>query len=350
MANIFEASKKSGSIIRNEDILNYDYVPKLLPFREGQVQEIANSIKPMLEERKGTNLFVFGAPGVGKTASIRWVLRELGEHTDEILPFYVNCWNLKTKYFIYKEIANMLKLSFIEGKSAEHVLLQLVYKLKDKKNVFVFDEVDKAEDSDFLYQIIESFPKSTLILASNARDYTIKMDPRIKSRMMIRNLEFQRYTISEINKILNERVKLALKPDSIDPSIVKQIANVTYNKGDVRVGLFILREAAKSAESKRQSKISEGDVLAVIRELENANAKIGDEEKLTQDETTILECVKEKGSDVAGNIYDFYKKRGGEMSYRSFKRYVARLVRLGLLKSETTGAGFKGKSTMISVA
>jgi cell division control protein 6 len=223
MPNIFESSKRQGNIIKNEDVLNYEYVPKILPFREGQVQEIAESIKPMLEERKGTNLFIFGAPGIGKTASIKWVLRELDEHTDEIIPLYVNCWNLKTKYFIFMEMANKLKISFIAGKSAEHVLQQLVYRLKDKKIVFVFDEVDKAEDSDFLYQIIESFPKSTILLASNVRDYTINMDPRIKSRMMIRSLEFKPYTISEINKILSERVKIALKSDVLDPSLIKQI-------------------------------------------------------------------------------------------------------------------------------
>lgn len=348
MSNIFESQKKSGSIIKNEDVLNYEYVPKILPFREGQTQEIANSIKPMLNNQKGTNLFISGASGIGKTASIKWVLRELGEHTDEIIPFYVNCWNLKTKYFIFLEMANQLKLSFTTGKSAEHILHQVEYKLKDKNAVFVFDEVDKAEDSDFLYQIIEKFPKSTILLLSNARDYTLRMDSRIKSRIMLRNLEYKPYTISEINKILTERVKLAIKQDAINPSFVKQIANVTYNKGDVRVGLFILREAAKSAEAKNRKQVQEDDVLGILRELESA--KIGDEENLNKDESLIVECVKEKSDGVAGDVYSLYTGRGGSMSYRSFKRYVERLVKLGLLKTETTGAGFKGKSTIISLA
>jgi len=349
LANIFESSKRQGNIIKNEDVLNYEYVPKILPFREGQVQEIAESIKPMLDERKGTNLFIFGAPGIGKTASIKWVLRELDEHTDEIIPLYVNCWNLKTKYFIFMEMANKLKISFIAGKSAEHVLQQLVYRLKDKKIVFVFDEVDKAEDSDFLYQIIESFPKSTILLASNVRDYTINMDPRIKSRMMIRSLEFKPYTISEINKILSERVKFALKSDVLDPSLIKQISNVTYNKGDIRVGLFILREAAKAAESKSKKRIEEGDVLAILRELENATTTLADEERLTKDESMILDVIKEFGNDVAGTIYEHYAKKGGLLSYRSFKRYIERLVNLGILKSESTSAGFRGQSSRISI-
>ncbi len=85
--NIFEGEKKTGKIIRNEEALTFEYVPKLLPHREGQVEEIANSIKPMLNGAKGTNLFITGAPGIGKTASLKWVLRELGEHTDEVLPF-----------------------------------------------------------------------------------------------------------------------------------------------------------------------------------------------------------------------------------------------------------------------
>jgi cell division control protein 6 len=345
MANIFEASKKTSNIIKNEDVLNYEYVPKLLPYREGLVQEIANSIKPMLEERKGTNLFIHGAPGIGKTASMKWVLRELGEHTDDIISLYINCWSNHTKYFIFLDMANQLKLSFIQGKSAEHILQQVEYKLKDKNAVFVFDEVDKAEDSNFLYQVIERFPRCTILLASNASDYTLKIDPRIKSRLMIRSLEFKPYSLNEIFGILKERSKIALTSESIDIALLKQIANITSDKGDIRVGLFILREAAKNAENENRKKIEEKDIKHVLNQLENV--KVGEEEKLNNDESIILECVKEKNGEVTGTIYDSYTKKGGNLSYRSFKRYMQRLAMLGILRIEATGAGFKGQSRRI---
>ena len=76
LASIFENEKKTSSVIKNDEVLSYDYLPKILPYREGQIQEIALSIKPLIGGQRGTNLFVFGAPGIGKTASIKWVLRE----------------------------------------------------------------------------------------------------------------------------------------------------------------------------------------------------------------------------------------------------------------------------------
>lgn len=346
MSNIFETSKKT-SLIKNEDALNFEFVPKKLPHREGQTEEIASSIKPMFQNQKGTNLFITGAPGIGKTASLKWVLRELSEHTDEVLPLYVNCWSSRTKYFIFNEMANQLKLSFTAGKSAEHLLQQIEYKLKKKNAVFAFDEIDKVDDPDFLYQILEKFPRSTIFLASNMPDYIMKMDSRIKSRLTIKNLFFKQYSLHEITNILKERAKLSLKDGSIEPKYIKQIANVTYSKKDIRIGLFLLRESARNAENSSRKKIIEDDIKPLIKGIDSAS--IGEEEKLNSDEKTIIETVKKNNKKVAGTIYDSYSKSGGKLSYRSFKRYVERLERLGLLKTEVTGAGFKGKSTLISI-
>ena len=348
LPNIFESEKKISSIIKNDEILSYDYLPKILPYREGLIQEIAFSIKPLLSNQRGTNLFVYGAPGIGKTASIKWVLRELKDTTDDVVPIYVNCWNLKSKYFIFSDIANQLKITFTQGKSAEHVLQHVVAKVKDMPVAFVFDEVDKIDDSEFLYQVVSLFPRSCIILVSNSMEYVTKIELRIKSRLMLKNIEFKPYSINELFGILKERSKLALKPEAIDPSLIKQIANVTYTKGDVRVGLHLLREAAKTAESHSKKLIDKDAVAEAIRQLESP--KIVDEDKLSTDESKILEAVKERDGAIAGDIFEIYAKKGGTFSYRTFKRYLNRMEKLGFLKLESTTSGFKGKSTIISLS
>ncbi len=330
------------SIIKNEEILSYDFIPKKIPYRENQIQEIANSIKPMLNERSGSNLFIYGAPGIGKTASVKWVLRELEETTDDIIPIYVNCWNLKTKYFIFSKIANKLNLAFTAGKSSEHILQQIVHKLKNKKSVFVFDEIDKIESTDFLYQIISNFPNACIHLISNKFDYVTKIDPRIKSRIMLKNLEFKPYNLEEINGIIKDRSKKALKSNCIKPEFLKQIANITYNKKDVRVGIHLLKESAKIAEQKGDNKIKKEHIKKAI---ESSSEKKPEEEKLNKDESLILNVVKENSGEIAGTLYDKYKEKKGKLSYKSFKRYAKRLEKLGLLKLKRTAGGFKGRST-----
>jgi len=79
------------SLFKNEVALNFDYQPKLIPFREIHQKTIASCIKPLFQKRNGKNLFIHGMPGVGKTVACRHVLDELPETTDEIIPLYINC-------------------------------------------------------------------------------------------------------------------------------------------------------------------------------------------------------------------------------------------------------------------
>ena len=43
----------------------------------------------MLQGKSGKNLFIYGAPGIGKTAAMRFVLNELEEETEEVVPIYI---------------------------------------------------------------------------------------------------------------------------------------------------------------------------------------------------------------------------------------------------------------------
>ena len=67
--------KEGESLFRNEDALDGEFIPKNLPYRENQHQHIATVIKPLLMGRNGRNLFICGAPGIGKTAAVKWVKR-----------------------------------------------------------------------------------------------------------------------------------------------------------------------------------------------------------------------------------------------------------------------------------
>jgi len=50
------------SLIKNEIALDYSYIPKLIPYRENQMRQIAAAMKLLFERRSGRNLFVYGPP------------------------------------------------------------------------------------------------------------------------------------------------------------------------------------------------------------------------------------------------------------------------------------------------
>jgi archaeal cell division control protein 6 len=104
MALFKDILKADETLVSNESALDFDFIPRNLPYREQQQKYIATCISPLLKGRMGKHLFVHGTPGVGKTASIKWVLRDLHEETDEVYCIFVNCWHQNTTY---KVLVNM---------------------------------------------------------------------------------------------------------------------------------------------------------------------------------------------------------------------------------------------------
>jgi len=77
------------TLFKEPVVLDYDYMPKLIPYRENEQREIALAIKPLLTMRNGRNVFVYGNPGIGKTLACKHVIKELEEEYD-IYCFYIN--------------------------------------------------------------------------------------------------------------------------------------------------------------------------------------------------------------------------------------------------------------------
>ena len=152
---------------------------------------------------------VSGPPGVGKTVAVRHVLKELEEKTDDIIPIYINTWQKNTTYKIVIELCNQLNYKFTHNKKTEE-LFNIVKKDINKKSVVIcFDEIDKVEDLDFLYMLLEQIYRKTIIMITNYKSWALEMDERIKSRLALEFLEFKKYNPNEISGILRERLKYA---------------------------------------------------------------------------------------------------------------------------------------------
>ena len=65
------------TIFMNDVALSYDFIPKEIPHRENEHHYIATCIKPLLDNRNGKNVFIYGNPGIGKTLAIKSIFLEL---------------------------------------------------------------------------------------------------------------------------------------------------------------------------------------------------------------------------------------------------------------------------------
>ncbi|HID09648.1 TPA: hypothetical protein EYP13_05435, partial [Candidatus Micrarchaeota archaeon] len=108
--SFFVFFQRSEGIIRDPTVLDPEYLPESLPFREAHIQEIARTISYALSGKISENLFIVGPPGVGKTAVVRYVLKQLASYSPQTFQAYINCWVYRTRYAILSRLANMLSI------------------------------------------------------------------------------------------------------------------------------------------------------------------------------------------------------------------------------------------------
>lgn len=333
------------SLFRDQIALDYDYLPKLLPYREKEQFHIANCIKPLLNKVNARNLFIFGAPGIGKTAAMRHVLRDLENETDEIIPIYINCWKTNTSHKIIVYICEQLGYQFTINKRTEE-LFDIVKQITNKKSaVFVFDEVDKLEDFGFLYFILEEIYRKSIFLITNFKNSLQNLDDRIRSRLTAELLEFRPYNEKETKGILKQRLKYAFVPGVWEDDSFNLVAERTSEIEDIRSGLYLLKEAGLAAEEQASKKINLDHVKKAIQKLDEFSIK--EKSDLEQESRNILEIVKNNSNKRIGDLYDVYKKYNGALSYKSFQRKIEKLQKNKFIFIERTMGGKQGNTTIV---
>jgi cell division control protein 6 len=344
--SIFKEMLKAGeSLFRDEIALDYDYLPKLLPYREKEQFYIAGCIKPLLQKRSGKNLFIHGAPGIGKTAATRYILRDLENETDQVIPMYINCWKKNTTYKIILEICDILGYKFTQNKKTDELFKIAKDMLNKKSAVFVFDEADKLEDFDFLYLLLEEIFRKTIILITNFKNWILNLDERIRSRLTAEIIEFKPYNPEETRGIMKKRMSYAFVPGVWEEEAFELAAKRTIEISDIRSGLYLLKESALAAENKASRKIAAEHVKEAIAKLDDFSIK--EKSSLDQESRNILELIKNNSHKKIGELYKIYQRYNGALSYKSFQRKIDSLQKNKFISVEKTEGGLEGNTTIV---
>lgn len=336
--------KDSESLFSDEISLDYDYLPKLLPYRENQQYHIMSCIKPLFEKRNGKNLLIIGQPGIGKTAAVRFVLRDLEQETDEIVPISINCWKKNTSHKIVLEICDQIGYKFTHNKTTEELFKKIMEILNKKSVVFALDEIDKLEDNSILYLILEDIYRKTILLITNERKWLSNLDPRISSRLMAELLEFKPYNLEETKGILEQRRDYAFVKDIWESGAFDLITKKTFELEDIRAGMFLLKESGNIAESKASRKILKEHSDIAISKL--SNYKIKNSKSLEEEENLILNIIKENSGKPSTEIYNVYKEKTGK-SYRTFSRKIKYLEKNKLISIKNITSDLGGQTSIL---
>lgn len=309
------------TLFKNELVLDYDYLPHTLKFRENQQQHIATIIKPLFVGRMGSNLLITGTPGIGKTAACRHVLRDMEQHSDKIASIYVNCWKHDTAYKVLVSICEQLGYKWVQNKKTNELMDEIAKILNKKAAVIVLDEVDKLKEEQVLYQIVEDVYKKCIIMITNNKEFLAFLDARTRSRLLPEVLEFEPYSYKETAAILDERKNAAFFDGVLKEEVFEQLVEAATSEKDLRVGLFLLKEAGNAAENRSSRTITKDDAekaIAKIALFTQSSRALDDEEK------EVLHIIKEHNGEQSAAIYELYKEVYNK-SERTFRRKVASL-------------------------
>lgn len=354
--NIFKKISVEREIFQDERVLMPDYLPEVMPHRERQIEEIAYGLNGAASGKKTENMLILGPSGTGKTSTVRYVLKQLSEYSQRVIPIYINCWESDTRHSILNNIASSLgEFMPRRGISTDEITERINEVLRKEKRIPIvaLDEVDRLFASQYgeekvLYDLArakELFSTDFGVVAiTNSDELLVKLDQRIRSSLVQKQIVFKQYSPPELKDILRSRAKLAFYPESLsEEAIPLCAARAAKNNGDARLAINLLWKAGKIAEKENAEKVTEEHVRKAFEEVGEGE---GVEEKLQGKEKEIYEFIKGKGEVESSKIYEKFN----DETDRSIRNYISTLVSLNLITAETAGGvGKRGKTRIIKI-
>lgn len=327
----------NNKIIQNLRVLTEYFIPRRVVHREGQLESIRNNLKPLTQDRKPRNSFLFGEPGTGKTCISLYVLEELKSYAP-VYSSYVNCWRYPSRfrvlYKILQDLGSVL-CAHRKGTPTDELLDLVSIKLKEKPCVVIMDEVDQLEEDKVLYNLME-MESICLIFIANKETVFYNVDPRIRSRLSgTESIEFPSYTPSEIFDILKDRVEWGLVPGVVRNRQLERIA--LFSNGDARKAIEILRISAEIAESSDSNYIKDKHISSAMKNIRDSQNKIIEDLNIHQ--KLLYNIIKKRGEIRPSELYKEYCLLCKEkpLQERTIRKHLEKMNRYGIIRSVGSG-------------
>lgn len=302
------------SILLDSKMLSHQYIPDKILHREREMNELSMCLKNSI------NAFVYGPSGSGKTVIIKKVIENFNE-SSKGKAVYIDCSLYQTTNAIFHEALLFLN-SIVSSKSNYELTKRLKAKIRnlDSPLIICLDHFEHLKEIETLNRIL-SLGISLIIIAETYDSYR-KLDQTIKESITSL-IEIPSYTTDQVFDILMERAEEALEKYTYSEDTIRKIAEA--GSGNVTLALNLLKSQALKAEGEGKSSID--DV-----EFNFENDCLND--KLSDDEKTLIKILKEWKSLPGGRLFDFYREQArypkGE---RSFRNYMQNLCLKGLVKN-----------------
>jgi cell division control protein 6 len=370
--DVFEKFVSNVRIFKDREVLRHDYLPDRLPHREEQIRQLGETVAPVLKGARGSNVFIYGKTGTGKTAVTKYVLSHLEVKAKEFnapVKFcYVNCRMVGSEYRVFASLCQNMGFPIpFTGLSIGEVFDRFRAGLDSTKIalIIILDEIDaliKARGDNLLYELTrinETLCNSKASLIGISNDLRLKefLDSRVFSSLSEEEIVFSPYDAGELRNILLERAESAFYSDALsDGALSICAALAAAEHGDARRALDLLRVAGEVAERKGATVIVEEHVREAEKHIEHNRVNEALKNLTLHSKIVVLSIHHLREAEVnhaiTGEIYEVYNEVCGEsgvtpLSQRRVSTLVNELDSMGLLNAKVVSMGRYGRTKKI---
>lgn len=374
MDDILRDELSRPTVFKDEEPLQFEYVPDELPEREEELRKLIRVFRDVLEKGAGStqSALITGKVGTGKTV----LSKKLGEMVEDKKGFdyvHVNCRRYNTAALAITQVLRNYDEKFPDrGYSVEEMMRSLfnMLKVRDKYLLLALDEIDFLVDKsgpEILYNLSRISDDSvgdfknriSIIYITRDISFKEKLDDSTKSTLRDNLIDLNQYTKSELIPILNQRVELAFNPGTVSENAVELIADIASEWGDARFAIELLWKAGKKADSETEERVTPEHVRWTKAE---THPEIREEilEDLSKHHLYVLLAISRllRGTEMAyvttGEVKEHYKMICEEYQEKArghtqFWHYLKEMGNLGVIDSSISGEGERGTTTMISL-
>jgi cell division control protein 6 len=328
-------SVHAAKMLTHPHVFDEGWVPEDLHARDGETTALAGALKPITTGTDPNPVLISGPPGVGKTATARWVLNDLHQQTPAETVL-IDCWTHHRPYQTFTALLQGLgQVGAVQPKVPRERLRERVRRARpDSGVVVVLDEADQLDELDLITNWNAMDGVALVLIVNDRSRFKDRLHREHATIHFADDIPYSPYSEPTLVDILRPRAYRGLDDSAYQETTLEAIA--ARADGNARTAIKGLRAAADHAIANNTTTLTTTAVEAGVAAARERNRQ-KTRSKLKRHERIILEIIEALGESKKADIYDAYVDRVGEDQARTRRRvgdYLSKLASYNQIEAD----------------